>query len=501
MSVSLEGSTAASPTTKRSHPLSWVPTLYLAESLPFAAVNMVAVLMYRSLRGEFPTLTDGRIALFTALLGLPWSLKPFWSPFLELYRVKKHIALLTQVIGGALFAGMALALKAPPVIEISLVVFALLAFNSATHDIVADGIYLDSLSNADQAKYSGVQSAFWTLGSVLAQGALVWVAGRLEKSVGIRPAWLAVMGVLSLTMLLLAGYHSRMLPTGKLSTTTVANFAEARKKFRTVVDAFFLKRNLWWMIMFVLLYRFSEAQVTKMAQLFMRADRIDGGLGLSTENVGLIYGTIATIAFVGGSLAGGAYAAKVGLKKALPWLVMIFNVPNALFTFLAFATPTSLVIITTSATIEKFTLGFGQVALIVYMMQQVAPGKFRMAHYGFATALMNVGVQIPGMLSGTIKDAIGFKWFFVYVLVAAVPSFLVAFLVPFREIKEDDPEEDPERASRKPSLVGPLVLGSAIVAVVTVGVWLQLRPKPDDKAKKATAMLVAPRPISVATAG
>jgi PAT family beta-lactamase induction signal transducer AmpG len=475
MSVSLEGTTAAPSTEKRSHPLSWVPTLYMAESLPFAAVILVSVLMYRSLRTEFPTLTDGRITLYTALLGLPWSLKPFWSPFLELYRVKKHIALLTQVIGGALFAGMALALKAPPAIEISLVIFALLAFNSATHDIVADGIYLDSLNAAEQAKYSGVQSAFWTLGAVLAQGALVWVAGRLEKDFGVRPAWMAVMGALALFMVLLAGYHSRMLPSGKVGTTTVASFADARKKFRTVVDAFFLKKNLWWMIMFVLLYRFSEAQVTKVAPLFMRADRATGGLGLSTEDVGIIYGTIATIAFVGGSLAGGAYAAKIGLKKALPWLVMIFNVPNVLFTFLAFAMPTSFVVITASATLEKFTLGFGQVALIVYMMQQVAPGKYRMAHYGFATALMNVGVQIPGMLSGTIKDAIGFKWFFVYVLLAAIPSFVVAFLVPFREIIEDDPNEDPERAGRRPSMVGPLVLGSAIVAVVALGVWLQLK--------------------------
>src|SRR5215471_14361448 len=477
VSPSLEASPAASAVGKRSHPLSWVPTLYLAESLPFAAVIMVSVLMYRSLRTEFPSLTDGRITLYTALLGLPWSLKPFWSPFLELYRVKKRIALLTQVVGGALFASLALALQAPQVIQLSLFIFALLAFNSATHDIVADGVYLDSLSPSEQAKYSGVQSAFWTLGSVLAQGALVWVAGRLENTLGIRPAWMVVMGVLALLMLLLAGYHSRMLPTGRPSTAMVHSFADARRSFRTVVDAFFLKKNLWWMIMFILLYRFSEAQVTKVAPLFMRADRAVGGLGLSTEDVGIIYGTIATIAFVLGSLAGGAYAAKVGIKRALPRLVLIFNVPNALFTFLAFATPTSFVIITCSATLEKFTLGFGQVALIVYMMQQVAPGKFRMAHYGFATALMNVGVQIPGMLSGTIKDAIGFRWFFVYVLLAAIPSFVVAFLVPFREIKEDDPEDDPARASRKPSMAGPLVLALAIVAVVAVGTWWQLRSK------------------------
>src|SRR5580765_2800933 len=101
-SSSLEASSAAPATAKRSHPLRWVPTLYLAESVPFAAVIMLSVLMFRSLRRDFPQLTDGRITLYTALLGLPWSLKPFWSPFLELYRVKKHIALLTQVVGGAL---------------------------------------------------------------------------------------------------------------------------------------------------------------------------------------------------------------------------------------------------------------------------------------------------------------------------------------------------------------------------------------------------------------
>ena len=201
-----------------------------------------------------------------------------------------------------------------------MVIFALLAFNSATHDIVADGIYLDSLSGPEQAKYSGVQSAFWTLGSVLAQGALVWVAGRLEGTLGIRPAWMVVMGVLALFMLLLAGYHSRMLPTGKPSMTSVSSFAAARRSFRVVVDAFFLKKNLWWMISFVLLYRFSEAQVTKVAPLFMRAERAVGGLGLTTEQVGIIYGTIATVAFVLGSLAGGAYAAKmVSRRRSRGW--------------------------------------------------------------------------------------------------------------------------------------------------------------------------------------
>jgi PAT family beta-lactamase induction signal transducer AmpG len=477
----------APPAGHRVHPLSWITTLYAAESIPFAAVLMVSVFMYRDLRSEFPWLTDGKITLYTAWLALPWSLKPFWSPFLELYRTKKHIVVLTQILGGALFGCIALTLQAPAVVQMTLAAFFILAFNSATHDIAADGVYLDSLSTGEQAKYVGFQSAFWTMGQMLSQGGLVYVAGKIEERVGIRNGWMIVMAIFSVTLILLGLYHTRRLPRGNPAAVTAANRAEVFANFRKITQAFFLKRHIWWMIVFILLYRFSEAQISKVAPLFLRADRNVGGLGLTTADAGFVYGLIATGAFVLGSIAGGAFASKRGLKRGLLLLCVIFNVPNTLFTILAFTQPSNLAVITVSATVEKFTLGFGQVALILFMMQQVAPGKFKMAHYGFATALMNVGVMIPGMISGTVSDLIGYRWFFVYVLLAAIPSFLVAALVPFREIREDDPEEDPDRASRRPTMFAPAMLGAVILAAALLGTWWQLRSAPPDAPPPAEA--------------
>jgi len=475
LTASADGEREETPIAHKVHPLAWINTLYMAESLPFAAVVMVSALMYKSFRTEFPWLTDGKIAFYTAWLGLPWSLKPFWSPFLELYKSKKHLVVLTQAIGAGLFALLALTIKAPQVVQMTWGAFFILAFVSATHDIVADGIYMDSLTSKEQAKYVGFQSAFWTLGSVLAAGAFLKLAGALEKSLGIRPAWMAFMGALALFMVLLSGYHAKFLPSGKPGSSTARNAGEIFANFKKITLAFFLKKNIAWMIVFTLLYRFAEAQVSKIAPLFMRTDRAAGGLGLSTEDVALIYGTFATIAFVLGSVVGGAWTAKKGLKPALPYLVVAFNLPNALFTLLAFTQPTSFILITLSASVEKFALGFGQVALILYMMQQLAPGKFRMAHYGFATALMNLGVMVPGMISGTISDLVGYKFFFVYVLVAAAPSFLVALMVPFRQVTEDDPDEDPDRTTRKPAVLAPILLGIGLLLVVGTSTYLQFR--------------------------
>jgi MFS transporter, PAT family, beta-lactamase induction signal transducer AmpG len=463
------------------HPLAWVPTLYAAESLPYSAVLLVSVLMYRDLRSQHPSLTDGNIAFYTAWLALPWSLKPFWSPFLEQFRSKKSIVLAMQIIGGALFGCIALTISTSLVVQASLALFFILAFGSATHDIAADGVYMDSLTIEKQSLFTGVQSAFWNIGQLLAKGALVYLAGALSKSLGIRPGWMIVFGVFALLMFGLAMYHGAILPKGKPGA---GSSKSGGKGFSHIVKAFFLKENLVWMVVFVLLYRFAESQVTKIAPLFLRAEPEAGGLGLSTGDVGVIYGVFATGANVLGSLAGGAFAKSIGIRKALLPLSLIFNLPNLLFTVLAFWRPESLVIIGIFASFEQFTLGFGMVAIILFMMQQLAPGKFRMAHYGFATALMNIGVMVPGMMSGQISDAISYKWFFVYVLVAAIPSIAVASLVPFRTISEDNPEEDPDRSTRHPTMLAPILLGLAILALVG---WSMYRQVKSSQVAQATA--------------
>jgi PAT family beta-lactamase induction signal transducer AmpG len=419
---------AEQPGTRARNPLLWVPTLYAAESLPFNAVILVSVMMYKSFG-----LSDSTIAFWTAWLLLPWALKPFFGPFLETRKSKKGIVVITQMFAGACFGVMAFCLPLPFWFQASLSVFAIMAFNSATHDMAADGLYIDALDTVGQAKYVGVQSGFWNIGQVMAQGGLTILAGKLEVKYDIVPAWAIVWGAFGAIMLGFAAYHAVMAPRGRAPAALATGFSEILGSFRDVTTDFFLKKNIWWLIAFALLFRTAEGQIEKIAQLFMRAKLADGGLGLSTADVGLAYGTAGTIGMVAGSLAGGWFASKVGLKKSVVPLAIIMNVPNALFTFLATTQNAKLWVVIACASVEKFSLGMGFVAMTLVLMQQMAPGKYSTAHYGFATALMNVGMMVPSMTSGFVSDALGYKHFFVYILVMGLPSIIISVLVPIRD--------------------------------------------------------------------
>jgi len=408
-------------------PAFWVPTLYFAEGLPFVTINVVSVLMYKSMK-----VPDAQIAFFTTLVILPWTLKPFWGPLLEMFKTKKYFVLATQFIGGIAFGLLALSLRLPSFFQWSLIILGLIAFNGATHDIAADGVYINSLSEKEQAEYVGWQGAFYNVAKVLSQGVFVYVAGQLETTIGVVQAWMIVMAVFGGILVLLSLYHSRMLPVGG-GAGQVKTAQEAFGTFWDVVKTFFRKKYIVWGIVFIILYRFAEGQAMKIVPLFMRASRLVGGLGLSTSQIGIIYGFFPPAAFILGSMLGGYFIAKRGLRKSLLVLCGFFNIPFAVYLFLAFAQPASLVTIGTAVVFEYFGYGFGFVGLTLYMMQQIAPGKYKMAHYAFATGVMNLGLMIPSALSGFISDFLGYKHFFLWVMVATIPSFLVAWLVPFRE--------------------------------------------------------------------
>lgn len=419
---------------KQRHPASWVPTLYFSEGLPFAATAVVSVLMYKSLG-----LSDSDIAFFTTLVMWPWTLKPLWGPFLEMFKTKKHFVVATQFIGGISFGILALTLPLEGFVQYSLVMFVIIAFNSATHDIAADGVYINVLSPKQQAQYVGWQGAFYNVAKVLSQGALVYVAGKLELTVGITEAWMIVMGLFGLILILMALYHMRMLPSGG-SSTQVSSVSEAFGTFKDVVRTFFQKKNILWGLAFIILFRFAEGQLTKIVPLFMRATPEEGGLGLETADIGIAYGIFGAVAYVIGSILGGYFVAKRGLKASIFILCLIFNVPDLVYTYLSWATPDNFAIICAAITIEWFGYGFGFVGIILFMMQQIAPGKYKMAHYAFATAIMNLGFMIPSMISGYISDYLGYQKFFVWVMIATIPSFLVAWFVPFKKVKEEDSE-------------------------------------------------------------
>ena len=419
-------------TPKFRHPATWVPTLYFSEGLPFVATATVSVLMYKSLG-----LSDSDIAFFTTLVMWPWTMKPLWSPLLEMFKTKKHFVVITEFIGGVAFGLLALSLPLDGFLQYSLAMFVIIAFNSATHDIAADGVYINTLTPKLQAQFIGWQGAFYNVAKVLSQGALVYLAGKLELSLGVTEAWMIVMGLFGVILVIMALYHLKMLPTGG-SSTSVDSVSEAFGTFREVVRSFFQKKYVLWGLAFIILFRSAEGQLTKIVPLFMRATLEEGGLGLLTADIGIAYGIFGAAAFVVGSFLGGYFVARRGLKSSIFILCIIFNVPDVVYVYLAFTVPENFAIICAAISLEWFGYGFGFVGVILFMMQQIAPGKYKMAHYAFATAVMNLGFMLPSMVSGYVSDYLGYKNFFLWVLVATIPSFLAAWFVPFKKIEEEE---------------------------------------------------------------
>ena len=420
---------------KHCHPATWIPSVYFAMGLPFVAIATASALMFKNLG-----ISDSQIAFWTSLIMLPWTLKPLWSPFLEMFKTKKHFVIITELATGIIFGLVALSLPLNDFFRYAIALLAVVAFSGSTHDIATDGVYLNVLTLKDQAKYIGWQGAAYNLAKILTGGAFVYLAGELETRFGVVPAWMVVMCVYGAVMVSLGLYHIRMLPSGG-AASEVKSLREGMQTLQDVIKSFFDKKNIVWYICFIILYRFAEGFAIKIAPLFFKAARDAGGLGLSTSQIGIVYGVFGAAAFVLGSILGGYFISGRGLKKALFVLCCCFNIPFAVYSFLAIVQPTSLYIIGSAVVLEYFGYGFGFVGLMLFMMQQVAPGKYKMAHYAFASGIMNLGFMIPSMLSGYVSDWIGYKIFFMWVLVATIPSFLVAWFVPFGNPETDDIEK------------------------------------------------------------
>lgn len=410
----------------RKNPVSWIPTVYFAMGLPFVVLNMVAVLMFKGLG-----ISDARIAFWTSLIMLPWTIKPFWSPFLEMFKTKKYFVVLTQITSGVMFGLVAFSLHLPDFFCYSIALLAVIAFSGATHDIATDGVYMTELSKEEQAKYIGWQGAFYNLAKIIATGGMVYLAGYLIGKVGQVNAWMIIMGSCGGIMLLLGFYHIRILPSGGAAIGQVKNLRDTMCELWSVILSFFEKKYIGWYILFIILYRFAEGYVMKIVPLFLKASVEEGGLGLTEQQIGLYYGTFGAAAFVLGSFLAGYFIAHRGLRKTLFTLCCIFNLPFAVYPLLAIYQPGDPLLIGTAIIFEYFGYGFGFVGLTLFMMQQVAPGKHQMAHYAFASGIMNLGVMIPGMMSGYLSDWLGYKDFFIYVLIAAIPAFVITWFIPF----------------------------------------------------------------------
>jgi len=411
--------------TTRRNPISWIPTVYFAMGLPFVALAAASSLMFKNLG-----ISDSKIAFWTSLIMIPWTLKPLWSPLLEMFKTKKVFVVATQMITGISFALVAFSLHLPDFFSYSIAFMAIIAFSGATHDIATVGIYLNELSPDDQAKYVGWQGAFYNVAKILSGGALVFLAGELEKSLGVVNAWMIVMSIYGLIMIALSVYHFKMLPSGG-SSTEVKSFKDGIGTLKDVAVTFFQKKNILLSIAFVIFYRFAEGFAIKIAPLFFKATRESGGLGLSTSEIGMIYGVFGAAAFVLGSILAGYFTAKRGLKKTIMVLCASFNIPFVMYALLSHFQPQNLYIITSAVVVEYFGYGFGFVGLILYIMQQISPGKYKMAHYAFADGIMALGFMLPSMISGYMSDFFGYKVFFIWVLIATIPSFLITYFAPF----------------------------------------------------------------------
>lgn len=414
--------------TPRTHsPATWVPTLYFAMGMPFVVLNMVSTLMYKGMG-----VSDAQIAFWTSLIMLPWTLKPLWSPFLVIYKSKKFFVVFTQVFTGVVFALVAFALNLPSFFAITIAMLAIIALSGATHDIAADGTYMSVLSNEEQARWIGWQGAFYNIAKIAATGGLVYLAGTFIGMFGVTKAWMIIMLIISCIMVGIGIYHYFILPNPLNDASNERKtLHDTLHELLNVFLDFFSKKHILYYICFIILYRFAEGFVMKIVPLFLKAPRTEQGLGLSEQQIGLYYGTFGAAAFVIGSILAGYYIARRGLKRSLFSLAVVFNIPFVAYTLLALYQPQNLWLIGGGIVMEYFGYGFGFVGLTLFMMQQIAPGKHQMAHYAFASGIMNLGVMLPGMVSGYISDMLGYRQFFIIVLLCAIPALLITWFVPF----------------------------------------------------------------------
>lgn len=406
-------------------PWTWIPTVYFAQGLPNVLIASVSVVIYKNLG-----LTNAAAAFYTSWLYLPWVIKPIWSPLVENLHTRRWWIWAMQFFGGIGMAGVALTLPASHFLQFTLVLFWLMAFCSATHDIAADGFYILANEEHDQAFFSGVRNVAFNLAKITAQGLLVALAGMLKERTGsFASAWAITFGVAAAGYLILAIYHCFILPHPANDLRGgPADAARLFEQFSDTFGDFFRKPGIVTLLGFLLLYRFGEAQLLKIAQPFLIEARGLGGMGLNNTQLSMAYGTVGVIALICGGLLGGFAISQRGLKFWLWPMALAIHLPDAVFVFLAYTQPQSLPLINVCVGVEQFGYGFGFAAYMMYMIY-VVRGRHSTAHYAICTGFMALGVMIPGMWSGWLQEKLGYPHFFVWVLLATIPGFIVTALV------------------------------------------------------------------------
>lgn len=420
------------------NPLLWVPSGYFTMALTYNMLTAACVIMFSNLGMD-----NAKAAEYASALGLAYTIKPLFAAFMEMYKTKKFFVLLTQSLLGLGFIAVALIMNLPNYVSLMLMLFWILSFIGSTQDITTDGVYVTSLDGKRQAQYCGWQSLSWNLGKLAMMSVMVVLSGVLHEHLFKHdphlsgPEWISswqiVFAILGVLMLVMAAWHWKVMPDGSRAENSPTNVKEALTTLADAFVTFFQKRGIWLMIGFALLFRISFGFLNAPSMLFMKDTATNGGLALTNQEFGLIYGTFGLIALLIGSLIGGAYVAKKGLQKALLPLCFCVNIPNVTFLLLAIYQPQSHLLISLGVVVEQFFFGIGSVGFMIYLMQQLAPGKYTTAHYAFGTGLMGLCMMLTGMVSGHLQEYLGYISYFIFVMVCTIPSFIICWLAPFHQ--------------------------------------------------------------------
>ena len=441
---------------KVSSPWAWVPTLYFFEGLPYFIVNTISILIFKDLG-----MSNGRVALLTSLIGLPWMIKPLWSPFVDIFRSKRWWILVTQILMAAtvLLLGFTLPLHEP--FTLTLILFVITGFASATHDISADGFYMIGLDRQQQSVFVGIRNTFYRVAMVFGQGVLVVIAGLLQKSstgislaqFGTIPqnildflqqkstasaslAWSLTLIIASLILTVLSLYHLMMIPrTNADENRQVKGARQVLSEFGGAFVSFFTKPGIWLAMAFMLLYRLPEAFSVKMLYPFFSDAAELGGLGLDKETFGLIYGTAGVIALLAGGILGGIAISRKGLKRCLMPMALSLALPCVVYLILALIQTHNVLVIGSLVVLDQFGYGFGFTAYTVYMMR-FAEGPLKTSHYAICTGFMALSMLLPGLVAGYLQEWLGYVGFFIMVMVCCVATIGITFLAA-RPIESD----------------------------------------------------------------
>jgi PAT family beta-lactamase induction signal transducer AmpG len=416
---------AARPSATRNQ-WAWIPTLYLAEGLPNAIVTTISIVLYKALG-----VSNTRIGVYTGLFYLPWVLKPLWSPVVDILKTRRLWIWRMQCVLGLAFAGIAFALPSVHFVPLSIVLFWFVAFSSATHDIAADGFYILALSEGQQSFFVGVRNTVYRLATLFVKGPFIFIVAEIKEHTGNEThAWTIVFAGMAVLFAGVGVYHRFILPrpaTDKPGES--GSLSRFFSEFFQTFAAFFEKPKIVLLLLFLLFYRFGEAQLLPMVQPFLLDPPGAGGLGLTEKEFSLVYGTAGVMALMVGGIVGGILVSRHGLRKWIWPMVLVMHLPDAVFIYLSYGQPASLALISSCIALEQFGYGFGFTAYMLYMIY-IARGGHSTAHYAICTGFMALGLMLPGMVSGWLQQHLGYQHFFIWVMLATIPGFIVTALIP-----------------------------------------------------------------------